>query len=251
MNLQLSPDLNEYEQSGWIPSPSYQNIQDYSGKLSFIHPDHDLEDYSSRTPPRSRSPVNFTPTFYTNQEYPSEFISPAEISRLAQLFGFGITQSVMDQVNQIRNRLGFPGVVNRIYFEDNEIRAILDAFGIPRTGSVTEQSQRLQSKIYQMSTQPGKPYIPRTNPNASPIVAQLPVNSLDMSPIPVPLSGTNRPYVSISQKMSPLQPFQTSPKRMEGFNLDELQLIAQKFGLPTYGTQDELIKSIRACLQNL
>jgi hypothetical protein len=140
------------------------------------------------------------------------WLNQDDISRLAQLFGFSLSQTTVDQVNLIRNRLSFSGVVDRDYFEDDEIEAILAGFDLPRNGHSPEDLERridqLKNKMYQMRSDPINPYIPRTSPNASPIVAQLtmspsPQRLTPTAPLsPSPLSGLSQPLVSLSQPRS-------------------------------------------------
>lgn len=111
-------------------------------------------------------------SYEENQE---QWLSPTDIARIAQVFGFGLSALTVDQVNQIRNRLGFPGIVDRDYFETAEVNVILSAFDLPANSSeeMDEQIGQLKHKLYSMRSNPKHPYVPRTSPNASPIVAQL------------------------------------------------------------------------------
>ena len=213
------------------------------------------------------------------------WLSPADISRLAQLFGFGLSQSTVDQINQIRNRLNFSGMVGRDYFEDNEIQAILEAFDLPRTSNLPEdldnRMDQLKRKLYQMRSDPDHPYIPRTSPNASPIVAQLTMSPSPQKLTPIattPLPGSNQPLVSLSHPRSyssdpghliPVKGRISTPSyghstpsyshstpsysysgngHTEEFSSDEIRAISKRLGLPSYGNRDTLIKNIRAYL---
>lgn len=115
---------------------------------------------------------SYEESYEENQE---QWLSPTDIARIAQVFGFGLSALTVDQVNQIRNRLGFPGIVDRDYFETAEVNVILCAFDLPANSSeeMDEQISQLKHKLYSMRSNPKHPYVPRTSPNASPIVAQL------------------------------------------------------------------------------
>lgn len=180
-----------------------------------------------------------------NSTYPKNFIHLSDISRMVQLFGFNLNGSTVDQINQIRNRLGFRGIVNRNYFEDYEIVEVLNAFGVDPIGSVSDQKRALNIKIYETHNNPSKPYIPRSNPTASPIVVQLTTSSKINSMI-----GPDGNFVSMVSKCEGRSPKLNSTNDSKEFSLDDLQTIAKVFGLSTYGDRDVLINNIKTYIRN-
>lgn len=164
--------------------------------------------------------------------YPDDFLTKEEISQIATLLGFSLSNSLIEQINQIRNRLEFSGCVPRTFFDDCEMTSLLKAFGIPVNGSIHEQYLKLKSEINKPHM---IPYIPQTNPGASPIVVQISSDG--------PMLESYKSHDKPNNDICNLD-YENNSK--DEFNLEELRFISSNFGLPTYGSQDDLTSTIKA-----
>lgn len=123
----------------------YNSIDDWKAKVETLQRESGLTNNQSslllsktKIIPRSKS---------TEGRYPSNFFDRSQIKLISSLLGFKTDSSLELDINFIRNKLGFPGIVERDYFMTAEVDQILRFLKISTVLSLEQQKKEIKAKL--------------------------------------------------------------------------------------------------------
>lgn len=123
----------------------YNNLQEWRQQVE------SLSDETGLTPNQSSyllSRTRLSPKIRkTDGRYPADFFEPIQIKLLAFLLGYNLNSTLETNVNFIRNKIGFPGVVNRDFFMTEEVDEILRILKISTTLPLDKQKEEIKKKL--------------------------------------------------------------------------------------------------------
>lgn len=94
--------------------------------------------------------------------YPSDFFTVDQIKILSHLFGFRLNSTLKENINFIRNRMGFPGIVDRDFFMTDEIDQILRCLKISTIDPIQIQKKEVQEKLNDVESSSRSILVPKS-----------------------------------------------------------------------------------------